>query len=715
MAYENTNNAGWSRRGDTWAYNVTFKIKNNEFTFGKEYYTLTVRVNTGSMYAVFSTKYYPATTNDIPALYLFGEQTLEGVNDLLFGTSENGMSSRINIKRTTSNISNVVNATIHSDYGASLEYIYNQANGRLLYGLVAYDNWSRDCTIEIDADFPIFIPTPKFAQGSREPSTDNWYVLYSWDILGLVDDGTCNNYITQIQNRDYSNIDQAVNYYSVTNSIPTNKVYSIQNYFKANGSIIESKGYDFRILPDSKIYFVLTNQIEGDSSPNMILHITNYPCLVKPYHAPDSAYTESSNVDSTYWWGDWQDSDNAITYIGYGSTNIPIFDSEEKGQAYADGEIGEDASINGGSTSIKTSTIGDSLEGTDIPTVNLSTSGVGTYIYALSETQIKDLMSNYLYVTDATLLQNISESLWLWGNNPIDFFIDCYYIPFDITNFYTTNNADMKFGSYRFESSQGWRTFPVVQETNGQRLTLFNTTFEGIYGDWRDYSQFEYDLFLPFYGFFKLDLYKYLNHIVRCEMMFDVTTHNLRYYLFVDDVITDRIDSSVGINLPLMSSDYVNKAKSDRQARRESDRTAYRAMGAFVTGGLAVAGGIASGNASYAVNGGTSAITSVIDAKYNLDALADKVNENATQSVEGAYSSSMNIYDIRYAYLRITESELIIPDKLNELYGYPSYYMGSASALSGYCEISDIRLKSFTGTVEELNALKGALREGVIL
>lgn len=570
--------------------------------------------------------------------------------------------------------------------------------------LRAHDNTGNNTgTLTIDADFPIFLCniTEQTTGANIETFGDN--------------NNGCLTYRNEVISGNYTNVDKAVNYYSLVNTIPSNKVYSIQNYFKANGSIIETKGYDFKILPDSKIYFVLTNQIEGDSSPNMTLHITNYPCLVKPYHAPDSAYTESSSVDSSYWWGDWQDSDAGITYIGYGSTNIPIFDSAEKGQAYADGDIGEDASINSGSTSIKTSTIGDSLEGTDIPTVNLSTSGVGTYIYALSETQIKTLMSNYLYVTDPTLLSNISDGLWLWGNNPIDFFIDCYYIPFDITNFYTTVNADMKFGTYRFESSQGWSTFPVVQETNGQRLTLFNTTFEGIYGDWRDYSQFEYDLFLPFYGFFKLDLYKYLNHTVRCELMFDVTTHNLRYYLFVDDVITDRIDSSVGINLPLMSSDMVNKAKSDRQARRESDRTAYRAMGAFLTGGLAVAGGIASGNASYAVNGGTSAITSVIDAKYNLDALADKVNENATQSVEGAYSSSMNIYDIRYAYLRITESELILPDKLNELYGYPSYYMGSASALSGYCEISDIRLKSFTGTIEELNALKGALREGVIL
>lgn len=677
-------------------------VENSEFETGKEYYTINYHCVSNRGTDDFTYHVY-TRNNKLPAVRLGGEHLASRYGCPYANTSD-AIIPYLSVLTYDLYITPVItNVTLYSHTGSN---VFNSPRG-LGSNVINRSGYYTEgnITITITADFPIFSP-------DKELHTDTTNLK----IYFLPDDANIQSYINEIMiNDDYSNINKAINYYSLTNTIPSNKVYSIQNYLKANGSIIETKGYDFKILPDSKIYFVLTNQIEGDSSPNMILHITNYPCLVKPYHAPDSAYTESNSVDSNYWWGDWQDSDNAITYIGYGSTNIPIFDSAEKGQAYADGDIGEDASINGGSTSIKTSTIGDSLEGTDIPTVNLSTSGVGCYIYALSETQIKNLMSNYLYVTDATLLQNISDALWLWGNNPIDFFIDCYYIPFDITNFYTTVNADMKFGTYRFDSSQGWATFPVVQETNGQRLTLFNTTFEGIYGDWRDYSQFEYDLFLPFFGFFKLDLYKYLNHTVRCEMMFDVTTHNLRYYLFVDDVITDRIDSSVGINLPLMSSDMVNKAKSDRQARRESDRTAYKAIGSFLTGGLAVAGGIASGNASYAVNGGTSAITSVIDAKYNLDALADKVHENATQSVEGAFSSSMNIYDIRYAYLRITERELVIPDKIHELYNYPSYYMGSASALSGYCEISDIRIKSFTGTVEELNALKNALREGVIL
>jgi len=671
------------------------KINDGLFEVGKDVYTLVFTVKFKGLTRVFTYK-YTTVNNGIPACCISGNSNDSYV--VMFPKFNYQVQIGFNIALSSN--ARYYSMTVTGD---NIGAISN--NNSSVWGYPPDSVEDANLVVEIDADFPIF----------SEGGSDSYSDTHSRTATRITLSPLATNYLPDIANGDYTNIDKAINFYDITNMIPANKVWHISNYLKVDGNITTTKNYDFRILPDAKIYFVLTNQIEGDASPNMILHITESPWLQKIGPAPDSSYTSTSILDNTYWWGDWTDYNNGVSYVGYGSTNIPIFDSEEKGTAYANGEIGEDASINGGSSSIRTSTIGDSLQSTDIPTVNLSTSGVGCYIYALSETQIKNLMSNYLYVTNATEIQNISDGIWLWGNNPIDFFIDCYYIPFDITNFYTTVNADMKFGTYRFDSGQGWDTFPVVQETNGQRLTLFNTTFEGIYGDWRDYSQFEYDLFLPFFGFFKLDLYKYLNHTVRCEMMFDVTTHNLRYYLFVDDVITDRIDSSVGINLPLMSSDMVNKAKSDRQARRESDRTAYKAIGSFLTGGLAVAGGIASGNASYAVNGGTSAITSVIDAKYNLDALADKVHENATQSVEGAFSSSMNIYDIRYAYLRITERELVIPDKIHELYNYPSYYMGPASALSGYCEISDIRIKSFTGTVEELNALKNALREGVIL
>lgn len=694
MSFEKINSAGWSRNGNTWSYNTTFKIKDNEFIFGKEYYTLTVRVNTGSMYAVFATKYYPTTADDIPAIFLYGEKTLEGVDDLLFGTAENGMSSAINIKRTTTNINNIISATTHSDYGSSLDYIYNQANGRLLYGLIAYDSWSSDCNIEIDADFPIFMPTPKYAQGSREPSLDSSYVLYSWDILGLVDDGTCNNYITEIQNGDFSNIDKAINYYSVTNTIPSDITYFIRSSLKVNGTPTSHKDYCFQILPDAKICLYQDDAVTGDGSPNLHLMISQYPCMIKGYSDPDSDYTESSNPDTEYWHsGYWKDINTGVNYTGICSTNIPIFRGQENAQKYLDGELSESDALNGGSFANKDSTIGGELTGSDIPTINLSASGIGCYTYAVSEAQLKEIMANYLFTTDANLQQSIKDALWTWGNNPIDFMIDCYYVPFSITSFYDTINANLKFGTYQFIGT----SYPVVKESNGNRLTLFSTTFEGVYGDWRDYTQFTYDLYLPFVGFFTLDNYKYLNHVVKCEMMFDLSTHNLRYYLFVDGIITDRVDGSVGVNIPLMATDTVNKAKHDREIKYGLVNDALSISGTI--------GEVAAGDIS-GVAGGINTIVSGIK-KY------EELQTKPTSSVEGSFSSSMNIYDISYAYLRITEKQLIMPDKLNQIYNYPSYYIGIISALSGYCELEDVQLKS-SCTEYEYNEIKNLLKEGVI-
>lgn len=557
-------------------------------------------------------------------------------------------------------------------------------------------------TISIEADFPLFIGTP-----TRIGSDDN-YVQYM-----PASNTAFNTYITEISNNnDLTNINKAVNYINVVDSIPSDQSYFIDSTLKVNGHITSQKAYSFQIQPNSKIVLYQDETATGDASPNLHLIISNYPVLLKRRSEPDSAYSESSNVDTEYWHqGYWKDLDTGVNYTGICSTNIPIFRGSEAAQKYLDGELDISDAINGGALSNKDSTIGEDLSSSDIDTVNLATSGVGCYIYALSEAQIKDLMQNYLYVTDQTKIDAIRDGIWYWGNNPIDFFIDCYYIPFGIDNFYDTVSANMKFGTYQFPNS----SFPAVKESNGDRIVLFDTTFEGVYGDWRDYTQFKYDLYLPFYGFFPLDLFKYLNHNVRCEMMFDITTHNIRYYLFVDGIITDRIDSSVGINLPLMASDYVNKAKSDRQTERAMEQKTVNMTLQAAKNGMDIGGAIVSGNTVAAVNNGISAVGNVANSMYDLAALSDKAKENSSQSIHGSFSSAMNIYDIKYAYLRITEDQMILPEKIHELYNYPSYYVGSASALSGYCEISDIRLKSFTGTVEEANALKSALMEGIIL
>lgn len=552
-----------------------------------------------------------------------------------------------------------------------------------------------DCNpnIEIEADFPIFL-----TETTEDASITQPYQVGSyWNSTQYVNDYT---YCNEIFNSDYTNIDKAANYMNIANTIPHNKVWSIQNYFKVNGTISTTKAYSFRILPTAKIGMYVTDQIEGDSTPNAHIVISDYPCLVKPYSAPDNAYTQSNSIDADYWWGEWLDADQSISYYGYGSTNIPIFRSSDDLQKYFDGELTIDDAINGGDTTIKTSTIGDELTSSSIPTINMSSSGVGVYVYALTEAEIKDIMGNYLYTTDPNTQATIEDALWLWGNNPIDFLIDCYYIPFDISSFYTTITANLKFGTYQFTGT----SFPVVKETTGNRLTLFNTTFEGVYGDWRDYTQFTYELYLPFYGFINLDVYKYLNHVVKCEMMFDLTTHNVRYYLYVDGIITDRVDASVGINIPLMATDMVNKAKHDRDTR-------YGVLTDSISAGTSIGMGVTSADIGGGITGVIGGVSHIISGvkKYQ------ELNTHASQGVHGSFSSSMNVYDVMYAYVKITEQQTILPSNVNTLYNYPSYYMGPTSQLNGYCELSDIRFTNFTGTETEQIALKSELMGGVIL
>ena len=656
---------------------VTLNVHKNSFETAKNRYDLTITCNDDTGY--YRVKcHVNYGSNSIPTGSI--SPNIQVYNDAYAqGRVRGGISVGV------SNGVMVVDAVEYTTTYTS--YQYGASTGGVNMVISLNNPNALQPTIDIECDYPLFMldRVENIYQSSIAPAF--YYTYNNTDYP---------TYATEITNSDFTHINLAENYYSLTNTIPADKTYFIRSSLKVNGTPTSHKDYCFQILPDAKICLYQDDSVTSDGSPNLHLIISQYPCLVKGFSDPDSAYTESSNPDTEYWHsGYWRDIDTGVNYTGVCSTNIPIFRGQKNAQKYLNGELSESDALNGGSFANQDSTIGDELTGSDIPTINLSASGVGCYTYAVSEGELKDIMANYLFTDNSSLQQTIKDALWTWGNNPIDFMIDCYYVPFSISAFYDTINANLKFGTYQFPNT----SYQAVKESNGNRLTLFNTTFEGVYGDWRDYTQFTYDLYLPFVGFFTLDNYKYLNHTVKCEMMFDLSTHNVRYYLFVDGVITDRVDGSVGVNIPLMATDTVNKAKHDRETKYGLVNDSLKLAGSV--------GQLAAGD----IGGAASGVNAVIGGIKKYEDLQTK----PSSSVEGSFSSSMNIYDISYAYLRITEKQLILPDKLNQLYNYPSYYMGSASQLSGYCEISDIRLNGFTGTVDEMEQLKRDLMEGIIL
>lgn len=662
-------------------------LQEEQFDTTKEYYTLNITIQYGEYTARYKYKIIN-TSGYLPAMLLYG--VLPDSTPYTFGTTSTQMFIYADIGAKQGSIPNNQNLTaelIESSGDTNICSSLRVFGPEMVYCTRQVDIPS-EMAVTLDADFPIFAgPVTEVEDGSAIATRYYW-----------ADQPTFQGYVNEVvYSGDYTHVDLALNAHgSQPEEIEEDKIYFINNSLKVNGSILpgSSKAYRFKIDKYCRIGLYTSLPHDNDKNPNMVLKISGS----KPFKwniPTNNTWTEATSLPSgavNYQYNansSWTDFANGDVCYANLSTNIKIFSSEEALDEYFDDGDASDAINGGDDDGGKESDIGSKLDGTDIPTTTPGLSGTGSYVYALSLANLKSIMDNCLYVTDTDVIDAVKNGLWLWGNNPIDFLVDLYYVPFSLSSFYTLGSAGVKFGTYAFPNAG---SFPIITDASGNRITLFNTFFSRIYGDWRDFAYVQYDLYLPFIGFVPLDVSKYLGHTVKCEMMFDVTTHNMRYYLFSDGVITDRFDGSVGVNMPIMASDQVNKAKMDIQNTKDTINAGIGLVGSLATGSI---GGSISGIMDFAQ--GMAAVT----------------GQKTPQSVNGGFSSSMNIYDVRYAYLRITENKHLVPGNLYGVYNYPSYYIGPLSALSGYCELEDVQLKS-SCTEYEYNEIKNLLKEGVI-
>lgn len=652
-----------------------------DFEPGKSEYSLkwTIKFNNQEQWVLW--KIIPSTTQ-LPALRfalslmpsyynIISPPSMTCFNDMKFGSSF-GVSTGIDSVEFVEMGGDIIEENPVWDY-----FI------KTLIGTVAECNL--DVTIE--ADFPIFssswiATTPPIGDAYRSDSDAE-------------DDG----YITNCVTGDMSDVSHAVNYTSVVNTIPRDRTYYIRNQLKKNGTLVETKDLKFQIPEGARIWLVADEHEPNGQTYNMRLYMSGLglPPTFKYRVVGDPSWTVAHILTSAlrfYYYGTWTDYNNGDLYkvVGRskgGTTNIPIFADEQTGDMYGDGLIGEDASLNSGDLGYddNISTGGD-LSSTDIPNPVIAGSGAGVNVWLLDRGNLNSIMS-VLYTDQQTIIDDIQKGTWLWGNNPIDFIVSIYYVPFNVSSFYDTTTERVWLGQY--DTGYDY-TQCKESKSSGQRITLVNTSIDNVYGDFRDIDYFKYDLFLPYVGFVPLDPNVYVGHNLKIEMAFDVMTHNIRYYLYCDNVVTDRIDGSVGYSIPITGTDQVNKAKSNLNGIVNT-----------VKGGIEATGGVMTGNLSMFATG-------------SMDILNGAVQgfSYPKEIIRGDISSSMNIYDINYVYLKITEKESIYPAGIKQIYNNPSYVVGSISNLSGYCEIDNVQI-STKATEPEINEILSLLRGGVII
>lgn len=693
MALENELVVDWQSTGLTGTLDIP--ANGEPFDDTKEEYKLKIIISNSNGQTHTSIYKVENALEHLPALCVAGNYTGDGLPGWCFACipdfSGNGLNPLMRLVNITSNITfTEVSQTGDSHYTTTI----NEYGGADCID-IDYDHdgmiVDASCSVHIEADFPLFM-------GERDTYEDAGVmevVRYNYDasVQGVL--------ISEVALAgDLTNIDQAINGFDEVNTIPQNKVYFIRNILKKNGSVVDNKHYRFRIPPNGKLCLVASEHDNTGMSHNMKLRASGFGLpptfLVMNMESATPSWTEAHLLTPTlsdYYYGDWTDFSNGDYYkvIGTtkaGNTNIPIFANDTQAQEYFDGLRGEDTAINSGDLNAGGNiSTGDDLESSDIPNPVIAGSGAGCNVWLLDSGNLHSIF-NDLYDDTQTTIDAIEKGVWLWGNNPIDFIIRIYYVPFDVSNFYDTVTDRVWLGHY-----DTGHDYTKAKETksSAQRIVLVNQTIDNVYGDFRDIDFFKYELFLPYVGFVPLDPAIYVGHTLKVEMGFNVMTHDIRYYLFVDGVLTDRVDGSVGYDIPLLGTDMVNKANNDINGIINTAK-----------GGLEVGAGVASGNIALAGKGSLEMFNGIRSAlQYPKEIIRSDI------------SSSMNIYDINYVYLKITEKQSIYPPEVTQIYNFPSYVAGTLSMLSGYCEITNIQLKS-NCTESEYNEILNLLEGGVI-
>lgn len=677
----------------------------HEFVPGKNFYSIKYTINFNDKECFFKYRLTPSAS--LPCAR-FGASVISIASApcvfLLVTAPELRASMNFGIGADDMNYCGVASSEL-IDSGGDLNVVIDDWTGHITQGGQQYGTVAEcNLRITIDADFPIFATT--WEQGTLGP----FEVGEKYLCTSINDDETI---LSEIHSNNYEHISDAVNYTSVADTIPQNKIYFINNRLKKNGIIIETKRNEFQIAPGARIWLVAPQHSSTGQSYNMSLYMQGTGITFK-HRTPGNPWTVEHLLTPTlskYYYGEWTDYNNGDFYNTINNTNIPIFADSETGDKYGDGLIPEDFALNAGELEKRRATTGDDLESTDIPNITVGASGIGCNVWALDRGNINTIMS-ILFDDDQSIIDDIQKGIWLWGNNPADFIISCYFVPFSITNFYDTTTERLYLGFYDTNHD-----YARVKETksSGQRITLVNTTIDSVYGDWRDYTNFKYEIYLPYVGFYPLDVMSYLNKTLTVEMAFDIMTHNIRYYLFANGKIVDRVDGSVGYDIPLMATDQVNKAKSDLAGITNVVKGGI----GMVSGGMTMGQGYSTAGTLPGGGGADDTLIAqgragVIGGAFDAIKGIGQMMQYPKQEIIGNISSSMNIYDINYCYLKITEKDTLKPDQLNTLYNYPSYFMGNVSELSGYTEIVDIRF-SCTGTENEINEIFSLLRNGVIL
>lgn len=276
---------------------------------------------------------------------------------------------------------------------------------------------------------------------------------------------------------------------------------------------------------------------------------------------------------------------------------------------------------------------------------------------------------------------------YLWGtfdissfksiyNNPIDCIITLMVIPVTPT---TSTAATISLGNVATNVNAPVVSSQFIIHDCG---SLNINEYWGAYLDYDPYTKCE--IYLPYIGVHDIDINDIQGKTIQLKYYIDVLSGACVALLLCGTDVLYHWSGQCGAEVPITSTSFGSVFQTALSAANAIGETIVNAMSGIPQTVSLVASSVFNGARS-------------------------KVHKS------GSIGSMAGHMDIQKPYLIITRPVQSVPEKLNELQGYPSNITATLSDLEGYTEVETIYLKNIPATTAELEEIEALLKGGVII
>ena len=396
--------------------------------------------------------------------------------------------------------------------------------------------------------------------------------------------------------------------------------------------------------------------------------------------------------------------DGRYTYGIYFYTNIPIMQNEEAAdEAIDSGDYSEASNWENIS--------GDKMRYPDFGDPESSTTfGAGTFTspfvsqYVMSRSQVADVASIF-FTNDGNLLDNIKRGLELYGAKPVDAIMSLCAFPFDVTTVVNCSPWNhIYFGSYDHQLQS-----PVNRVMNclANYLDAGTIFLAPLFSSYRDFKNLTLSVYLPFIGWRDLEIEKYISKSVNIRYYIDINTRQCAAVLVAGGVMADYFVGEIGIELPIVGSNFAEYARSEIQ---HLSNTAKGMLNPISPEAIS--------NVGNAVTLGNSVDWSPVSAAFNRSSgfknygqykLGQNGSPKDMQMTKGSFTSGVGMYLPQYVMFRYDIHDVSEPQLLNELCGKPSTASGKISQFSGFLSGRVSKLVTTGMTDSEITEVQNAI------